>query len=313
MRISVYVVLLAVVFLNACMEPDEPRKPVAAAATILVTGATGTQGGAVARALLQRGYSVRALTRNPQKPSALALKAIGATLVQGDFADVDSLVTAMQGAHGVFAMTDFWQHSYDVEIQHGRNLVDAAQAAGVAHFVFTSVANADHTTGIPHFDSKYEIETYIRASGIPYSIVRPVSFMNNWLYDRESLLEGRYRSPLRPERSNQYIAASDIGYFVAEAFDSPAEWLGRAVDIAGDELTGTDLIALFSSVLGREVSYEQIPWQEYEATAGPEMTIMDRWLDETGYDVDIQALRMRHPAMMDAKSFVNAAPWVSGE
>lgn len=313
MRFFVYVLLIATVSLTACIKSDESQDTYPTAQTILVTGATGTQGGAVARALLQRGYSVRALTRSPEKPAAQELKALGATLVKGDFADVDSLTAAMQDAHGVFAMTDFWAHSYDVEIQHGRNLVDAAQAAGIEHFVFTSVADADRSTSIPHFDSKYEIETYIRKSGIPFSIIRPVSFMDNWLYAKDSLLKGRYRSPMSPDRNSQYIAASDIGFFVAEAFDNPGDWLDKAVDIAGDELTGTELVALFSAALGQEIRYEQIPWPEYEVAAGMEMTIMDRWIDETGYDVDIAALRARHPEMVSAKSFVDAVPWVSGQ
>ncbi|MDH3362402.1 MAG: NmrA family NAD(P)-binding protein, partial [Gammaproteobacteria bacterium] len=134
--------------------------------TILVTGVTGRQGGAVARELLRRGYSVRGLTRNPESQRALALTELDVELFRGDFDDAASLDAALEGADGIFAVTDFWEHGYEQEVAHGRNLVDAAVRAEISFFVFSSVASADQATNIPHFDSKWEVEKYLRESGL---------------------------------------------------------------------------------------------------------------------------------------------------
>jgi len=275
-----------------------------AKALILVTGATGTQGGAVARELLRRGYQVRGLTRHPASERARALAAEGVAMVAGDFDDPDSLERAMHGAYGVFAVTDFWEHGYAREVAHGKALVDAAKRAGIHHFVYTSVASADQATGIPHFDSKYEVERYLAASGLSWSVVRPVSFMDNWRWRREEILAGEYRDPGAPEQRHQWIAASDIGFFVGEAFEHPDEWLGRALDIAGDELSLAELAVLLSDVTGRPVRHVQIPWAEYEAGNGPELTQMHRWFAGVGYGVDIAALRKRYPGLITARQYL---------
>lgn len=276
---------------------------------ILVTGATGTQGGAVARELLGRGYSVRGLTRNPQKSRAMALSSLGAEMVAGSFDDPGSLAAAMAGTHGVFAVTDWWEHGVETEIAHGRALIDAARAAGVKHFVYTSVAGADEHTGIPHFDSKYVIEQFLAESGLAWSVVRPVSFMDNWRGRRDEFLAGRFIDPGKPAQRHQWIAASDIGFFVAEAFDNPGPWAKRAVDIAGDEMTLAEFANLLSTVLDRPVRLEQIPWADYEAASGAELTIMHRWFDSQGYSVDIAALRERYPNLKTAEAFLGVMNW----
>ena len=276
---------------------------------ILVTGATGTQGGAVARELLSRGYRVRGLTRNPSGEKASALTGLGAKMVAGNFDDPDSLQSAMRGVYGVFAVTDFWEHGYDGEVAHGRALVDAARPAGVKHFVYTSVAGAAENTGVPHFDSKYEVEQYLAASGLTWSVVRPVSFMNNWYWRRDEIRAGSYVDPGTPEQKHQWIAAADIGFFVAEAFDKPDLWSGRAEDIAGDELTLAEFAALLSRVTNRDVRHQQISWSDYEAANGIEVTIMHRWFATHGYSVDIPALRARYPDLQTAAQFLEAMDW----
>ncbi len=276
---------------------------------ILVTGATGTQGGAVARELLARGYRVRGLTRNPGKPKAVALAALGVQMVQGSFDDPASLEAAMAGTYGVFAVTEWRQNGVDKEIVHGRALVDAAGAAGVRHFVYTSVAGADEQTGVPHFDSKYVVEQYLAQSGLAWSVVRPVSFMDNWEWDREDFLAGRFVDPGEPDQRNQWIAAADIAFFVGEALDNPQEWNGRALDIAGDGMTLAEFAALLSVVLDRPVEYVQVSWADYESAAGEELTIMYRWFASDGYSVDIDALRERYPNLTSAEEFLRAMEW----
>ncbi|MDJ0926051.1 MAG: NmrA/HSCARG family protein [Gammaproteobacteria bacterium] len=276
---------------------------------ILVAGATGTQGGAVARELLRRGYGVRGLTRDPSSDRAVALTELGAKMVAGNFDDPASLQSAMRGAYGVFAVTDFWEHGYDKEVAHGRALVDAAENAGVKHFVYTSVAGADENTGVAHFDSKYDVEQYLAASDLTWSVIRPVSFMNNWYWRQDEIRSGSYIDPAEPEQRHQWIAAADIGFFAAEAFDQPESWARRAEDIAGDELTLAEFAALLSRVTGREVQHEQISWADYEAKNGEDMTTMHRWFAEHGYSVDIAALRTRYPGLQTAAQFLEAMDW----
>ena len=282
-------------------------------ATILVTGATGSQGGAVARELLGRGFDVRGLTRNPDSERARALAALGATMVQGDFDDFDSLVAAMQGASGVFAMTDFWEHGYEREVQHGKNLISAAGAAGVGHFVYSSVAGAADRTGLPHFDSKGVVEGYLAQSGIPYTVVRPVEFMDNVRWAQEMILGGQYDDPRGPDSSHQWIAVSDIGFFVGEAFSNPEAWQGRTLDIAGDELTVGEYIELLSTVSGVEVEHLRPSWEEYEEQAGEEMALMMRWFDESGYDVDVTALRAQYPNLLTQEQYLRSLDWSASD
>ncbi len=271
---------------------------------VLVTGATGTQGGAVARALLERGHAVRGLTRNPQSEAAQALAALGAEMVRGDYDDPASLAAAMNGAHGVFAVTLFWQYGYEAEVEQGKRLIDLAEEAGVAHFVLTSVAGADDETGIPHFESKWEVEQYLHQSELDWTIIRPVEFMDNWHWSLEFFRNGQLVDPRGLDSSHQWIAARDIGFFAAEAFEHPAEWVGLTQEIAGDALTLEELMAVLSQAFGREFVHIQPSWEEYEERVGEEIAIMVRWFEEEGYAVDVEALRARYPGLQTAAEFL---------
>jgi uncharacterized protein YbjT (DUF2867 family) len=148
--------------------------------TILVTGATGNQGGSIARQLLQRGkFKVRAMVRDENKPAAVELKQLGAELTKADFNDRTSLERSVQGVYGVFSIQDFSEGTA-VEIRQGKVIADAAKAANVQHFVYSSVSSAERNTGIPHFDSKFQVEEYIRSIGLPHTIMRPVFFFYNY-------------------------------------------------------------------------------------------------------------------------------------
>ena len=221
-RLIFFFVAPIILSLVGCDRPTSEGPPAQMAAAtskvILVTGATGTQGGAVSRELLDRGYQVRALTRNPDSARARALADLGAELVKGDFSDAQSIAAAMDGVHGVFAVTLFWLDGYEGEVNQGKRLIDEATKAGVEHFVLTSVAGADESTGIPHFDSKWEVEQYLHQSSLTWSIVRPVEFMDNWYGSVEEFKKGSLVDPRSPDSSHQWIASRDIGFFVAEAF-----------------------------------------------------------------------------------------------
>lgn len=282
--------------------PDRSR-------TILVTGATGKQGGAVLRHLRDRGFSVRALTRDPSKPIARNLAGPGTEVVRGDMEDFDSLRRALDGVHGVFAMATPYEKGVESEIREGKALMDAAKRADVNHFVYSSVASADRDTGIPHFDSKFEIEKHLRASGLIYTILRPVFFMENWEIMRSQIEAGVLAQPLRRETRLQMIAVSDIGAIATKAFEHSGKWKNREFDIAGDELSMPEAAEIFSRVLGREVRYKQTPWDQFEKQSGREAAIMYRWFDETGYQVDIPSVRSEHPELMPLERWLRVHEW----
>ena len=306
---AIATLICAIAIIAGCYASDRVAPPELNHKTILVTGATGTQGGAVARELIKRGYSVRGLTRNPDSDRARAMSDLGAEMVRGDFSDAESLAAAMSGVYGVFAVTDFWEHGYRAEVDHGKQLVDSALAAGVDHFVFTSVDGADSYTGVPHFESKGEIEVYLEESGLNYSIVRPVSFMDNVKYDRQNIMSGVYFDPRDSDKTHQWIAASDIGFFVGEAFDHPDEWQGLALDIAGDELSIAEFTDLLSRSVSLDVHHQQITWKAYEQEAGEELTLMTRWFDSKGYDADVEGLRKKYPNLLTYQQYLQNLDW----
>ena len=280
---------------------------------IVVAGATGKQGGAVARSLLDRGFRVRALTRNPQKPEAQALAERGAEVVQGDMDDRSSMERALEGAYGVFSIQNFWETGYDGEVRQGKTVADAARAAGVEHLIYSSVGSAHRQTGIPHFESKWEVEEYVRDTGLPYTILRPVFFMQNWEMMRGMVLGGTLAQLLDPDKPFQQVAVEDIGDFAAIAFENPGRWIGREVDLAGDEQTMPEMAETFGRVIGREVSYYQVPWDQFEEQMGEVFTVQYRWFNDVGYEADIAALRQEYPELTTFERFLRSHGWEGAE
>lgn len=258
---------------------------------ILVTGATGQQGGAVAAALLRKEQRVRVLTRSPSKASALS-KA-GAEVVKGDLTNEADLQAALRGVDGVFAMSTPFEGGMEAEVRQGIVMADAAKQAGVTHYVFTSVASANHNTGIPHFESKWKIERHIRHIGLRATVLRPAGFMENFKTFYAPSKEGELWVPLRPTTKLQMVAVKDIGEFGAAAFLDPDRFSGLDIDLAGDALTMPEAAALWSRVSGREIQFRQIPDDQVTKLMGDDMARMFRWLNEVGYSIDIRALERR--------------------
>ncbi len=274
--------------------------------TILVSGATGKQGGASLRHLREKGFTVRALTRNPEQPQSRSLSGHGVELVRGDLDDRASLTRALDGADGVHSVQNAHSAGPEGEIRQGINLAETARHAGVSHFVYSSVASSDQRTGIPHFDSKFKIEEAVRATGMPYTIVRPVFFMENWLGMRDAIDNGVLALPLDPSTRLQMVAVDDIGGLVALAFESPGKWRGRTFELAGDELSMSELASVFSRASGREVRYTQVPWDAFESKVGPDLGKMYHWFQEVGYKVDIGAARQEYHSLTSFERWINA-------
>lgn len=279
---------------------------------VLVTGATGNQGGAVVQALLTRGHQVRALTRNSASPAANRLREQGVEIAVGDFSDHDSLVRAARGVDAVYAMSTPFEQGVEKETAQGIAITDSAKAAGVGHLVYSSVASADRATGIPHFDSKYEVEKYIISSGVPYTIIAPVFFMANLLqpWILPNLRQGKLAQAMPATRSLQQIAVTDIGGFAAAVFERRDTVFGRRIDIAGDELTGDEAAAILSEVTSREIRYEGFPPDVLRAQS-EDMALMYEWFDHTGYAADIDGLRRDFPEVVwhDFEEWARKQDW----
>jgi len=258
---------------------------------ILVTGATGQQGGAVAKALLAKGQKIRVMTRNPDKAAALA-KA-GAEVVKGDLTNVSDLQAALRGVHGVFAMSTPFEAGMEAEVRQGFLMADAAKQAGVSHYVYTSVGSAHRNTGIPHFDSKWAVEQHIRQIALPATILRPVWFMENFTTFARPSAEGVLSLPMKPDRKLAMVALKDIGEFGAGAFMRPKDFLGQAIDFAGDDLTMIEAATLLTKAMGRTIRFQEFPVDQAEATMGHDLALMFKWFNDVGYAIDIPALQQK--------------------
>lgn len=263
---------------------------------ILVTGATGNQGGAVAGHLLSEGYKVRAMTRKPQSDKAKALAAAGATIVKADYDDPVSLEKALDGVWGVFAVQNTWEAGVEGEEKQGKRFAELAKKKGVTHFVYTSVGSAHRTTGIPHFDNKWRIEQTVRSLGFPsYTILRPVFFMENFIspWFKPGLLEGKLMMGIKPETKLQMIAVDDIGKFALRVFEEHEKFDGVELDIGGDEMTASEIANILGSAMGRKIEFVEVPKDEVRKSS-EDFAIMYEWFDRVGYDVDIPSLAKRY-------------------
>jgi uncharacterized protein YbjT (DUF2867 family) len=278
--------------------------------TVVVTGSTGKQGGAVARGLLQRGHKVRAVTRDPNSSQAKELAKAGATIVAASLEDSAAIRKALEGATSLFAMTTPFGGGTAAETRQGVAAADAAKAAGV-HLVFTSVNSADRQTGVPHFDSKYEVEKHIAKLGVRATILAPAFFMENISFGREQLAKGIYGGTLPPTRKLAQIAVADIGAVAVRVLEDAGRFTGRRFDLAGDELTGNDVVAIVSRITGRPFAYYQIPLAVIRQNMGEDGAKMYEWFDRVGFTADLPALRREFPdvALQSFESWAMTLDW----
>jgi len=278
--------------------------------TVVVTGTTGKQGGAVARGLLERGHKVRAVTRDPSSSQAKALAHAGATLVEAALEDTAALTKALKGATSLFAMTTPFGGGTDAETRQGVAAADAAKSAGV-HLVFTSVNSANRQTGVPHFDSKHEVEKHIAKVGVRATILAPAFFMENLAFGKEQLARGIYAAALPPTRTLAQAAVSDIGAVAVRVLEDAGRFTGKRFDLASDELTGNDVVAILSRVTGRPFVYYQVPLDVIRQRMGEDGAKMYEWLDRVGYTADRDALRREFPdvAFHDFESWLKLQDW----
>lgn len=280
--------------------------------TVAVTGATGAQGGALARQLLQRGHRVRALTRRPGGEPASALREAGAEIVQADLDDRAALAHALEGADAFFLMATPYAAGPEAESRQALQGVEAARDAGVEHLLYSSVGSADQATRIPHFDSKFRVEQRIAEFGLPATVLRPVFFLENFLGPmfRQGLRSGRLAMPMPADRPLQMIALHDLAAFACLTLERRAEFLGKSIDLASDEVPPREVAEVLAAVSGRRISFQEVPLQAVRAQS-EDLARMWEWFDEVGYHADIAGLRRDHPEVgwRDLRAWAREQDW----
>lgn len=285
---------------------------------ILVLGATGSQGGSVARALLSRGrFDVRAITRNPQSDAATALREAGAEIVKGDLDDVASLHSALDGCYGAFGVTNFWEH-FAKEREHGRNLVEAVAAAKVQHFVFSTLPPIEKETGgalkSPHFDLKAEHEELARSLGIPSTFIHVPFYYENFLafFPPRPAGDGTYQFGF-PQGDTALAAMSvqDVGAIVAAIFEKPEEYIGKVVKLAGDEIPAAEYASAMSRATGMDIRYAYVPRETFAAFGFPgaeDLADMFEYyrLHIPSRKKDVEACRALNPQLQSFDTWVTA-------
>jgi len=261
---------------------------------ILVTGATGAQGYSVAKALLETDqWTVRCLTRNTGSGKAEELQEAGAVLVEGDLDDKDSLMRAMDGCHGVFGLTNFWEH-FEKEYQQGKNLIDAVHAAGVSHFIYSGLPGYHALSGgrlsVPHCDIKAALEVYACSLGVPSTFVHIAFYYENFLsfFPPQRGEDGAFYFGF-PQGDTPLAMATpeDMGAIVSLIFDHPDLYMGKTMGVVGEDRTCKEYAAIMSRVLGVTVRYRYVPRDVFAGQGFP-------GAEELANMFEVQRLHMPH-------------------
>lgn len=277
--------------------------------TILVAGATGHQGGAVARALLDHGFTVRGLTRDPSQPAARKLEERGATMVRGDLYEPETLEPLVADVDGGFCVSDFWSEGYAGQIRQATNLARVSAEVGVEHFVLSGVAGSERATGVPHFESCDRIESNVRDFGLPYTFLRPVFFTQNFESFREDIRDGTLALPVTEDTTHQVFDLTDIGTVAAQVFADPDRYVGHAFELAGDEGTLEEMATVFSQVLGTEVEPVYVPIEDARKAFGEESAAMCEWFVEDGFAANIEAMNEEFGPLTSLREYLEREGW----
>lgn len=263
---------------------------------VLVTGATGKQGGALAHILVRRGHHVRALTRKPEGAPAGGLRGAGIEVVAGDLGDTASLEKAAKGMDVMFLVGTPYERGPAEETRLAISGVDAARLAKVLYLVYSSVSDADRKTGIPHFDSKAVVEEHLRRSGLEYSIVAPVFFMENLLapWITAAFSKGVFAMGMAPDRKLQIISVPEIAEFTTLVVERPGSFHGKRTNIASDEATPQEMARLISAAANVPLSYVPIPIDQVRQQ-NADIAAMYDWFNRVGYSAEIPRLKKEYP------------------
>ena len=249
--------------------------------TIFVTGGTGNQGGAVARNLTQQGFIVKVLTRNPTSIKSENLKKINIEVVKGDLNNADTYREYLKNVFGIFSVQTF-ENGVEKEINQGITLATLAKEFGVKHFLYSSVFGADLNTGVAHMESKFKIENHIKQIGLPFTIIRPTSLLENFLIPqvKKGILKGKLVQAINRNTVLQYIAAEDIGKAAVKIFQESERYLGKTIPLATEQLSTQEVADKFSEVLNKKIEYKKLPVLITRLFLGKNLYKMFKWMSE---------------------------------
>jgi uncharacterized protein YbjT (DUF2867 family) len=275
---------------------------------VLVTGGTGSQGGAtVTHLLAAKKVRVRVLTRNLESPQAKSLAARGVELVKGDFEDVASLRTALAGVSAAFSVQQWTEKGGTAaEELNGKRFADAVKASGSPHLVYSSAEGVERNSGLGHYESKWAIEQHIRDLKLPATILRPVGFMDAFGVPamQRGMFLGIFRANFGVSLPVQFVATYDIGWFAARALEDPERFAGRVIPLAGDELSIGEIINTFKTVTGRKPWVAPIPTFLAKRAMPKEFLDMFTWIREKGFKADIAQVRQEYPQLLTFAGWV---------
>ena len=251
--------------------------------TVVVTGATGNLGGATTRNLVNNGFRVKALTRDPSSAGAQRLKHSNIDIIKGDLNNPDTYSHYLNDVDGIFFVQTF-EDGTDKEIRNGKAFLDTVKKSGTKHLVYCSVAGADLQTGIPHWESKHQIEQHLKQLNIPFTVIRPVSLYENFLIPqvRSRIQKGKLVSPINREIPQQLIAANDVGKISTEIFKDPTAFLNQIMTVGAEQLNNQEIALIFSEVLRREIKYQKLPAFITRLAMGRNLYKMFSWLNKNG-------------------------------
>lgn len=266
--------------------------------TYLILGATGLQGGAVAREMLTRGHAIRILTRRATSDRAKALAKSGAVVIEGDLSRPETLPEAFKGVTGVFSVQDFYAPGVGLvgELEQGRAVIAAAKAAGVRHIVQSTMGDGNAPGGPEHFISKALLEREIKRSGLDWTLLGTVWFMENLLNPqmKPSLMFPVLAGSLDPQTKFQMLAIEDLGWMAAEALTDPDAWAGRKINLAGDVMTVAQMKETYRAVTGKSPKTWRIPRALFRRMA-PEFAEQLGWHNRVNFSFGSEDLRQLKP------------------
>ena len=275
---------------------------------VLVTGGTGSQGGAtVTHLLAAKKVRVRVLTRNLDSQKAKSLAARGVELVKGDFDDVASLRTALAGVSAAYSVQQWTEKGGTAKEElYGKRFADAVKASGSTHLVYSSAEGVERNSGLAHYESKWAIEQHIRGLGLPATILRPVGFMDAFGVPaiQRGMFLGIFKANFGPSLPIQFVATYDIGWFAARALEEPEKYAGRVIPLAGDQLSINDIVRTFKAVTGKKPWVAPIPAFLAKRAMPKEFLDMFTWIRTKGFKADIAKVRQEYPQLLTFAGWV---------
>ena len=276
--------------------------------TILVTGATGSQGSATVKHLLERGWQVRGLTRNPDSDKSRKIAALGANVVKGDMTDRTALESAIDGVDGIYLVVDWWNNGADGEIAQGKLVSDVAKEKGVKHIVLSSIVKCPENVNVSHIGSKFALEDYINSLGIPATFLRLTVFMEDFIEKRffPPGIWGMFYAVIGEDTEMQWVSVDDIGFVAAAVLDDAEKYAGKTINVAGDKKSAAQAYAIFCKVLGKKPFRMLMPgwFFKYCIPKGRELVHMCEAHRISPWDWDTTAVREIHPEIKDMETWL---------